>query len=464
MGCSNSNVIESEPLSLSYLSREKDHKKSKQFENLSEKSIKNGLDYDKMNEEIMKNMGIYDFNQDDNIKNEKLYNDEVEKSSTIKNSNDLNFLSVLSNKSNSQIMLYKNNEELIQKVNINSSYITYCIILNKKLLCIASSDYLIKIFSFSSGNLINISFLYEIKDSLNYKSYSDFIMDLNVERSNSISNIILVKYAFTKICIYELDYNSSVKVCEFQESENIMNLIKLKDSKICGSFNSELKIWCQQTGKLTCKISIKFSFVLKTLYIKENFIIVSDKSFRPKLVNLKNFDNCEIICSYSGHYLKINCLIILNNSFVLSGSDDGSIKLWKLIFQKTNKTVDCEKIFNLDEVKDREVNPVKILKIINEIYFLAGYEDSRVVLWSFKNIKQIKEFNSNITRNKTPVSLIEIFNSSLLIAFKSSREIFVSSNFEFIMDENKNHKFKNCSDRYVLLKEGVGEIKSIFII
>ncbi len=106
--------------------------------------------------------------------------------------------------------------------------------------------------------------------------------------------------------------------------------------------------------------------------------------FKNVFCSNKDTDICE--GELTGHYAGINCLKLLTNSRLASGSDDYTIKIWDLS--------DFNYIFSLYG----HTKPVIYMKLIpsNKLRMLSGSTDGTIRVWNLNNAECLKTIKGNI--------------------------------------------------------------------
>ena len=111
---------------------------------------------------------------------------------------------------------------------------------------------------------------------------------------------------------------------------NYFHIIKI-GNLLSFSYDQKVKLWQIETVQLLK--SIKFTFTdTDTVYcvkiLNENLIAVGSDN---GLIQIYNFNNKEIIITIPAHKSPVDELLLLKNGCLLSKSDDGEVKLWKIL-------------------------------------------------------------------------------------------------------------------------------------
>uniref|UniRef100_A0A1I8BAV6 WD_REPEATS_REGION domain-containing protein n=1 Tax=Meloidogyne hapla TaxID=6305 RepID=A0A1I8BAV6_MELHA len=120
---------------------------------------------------------------------------------------------------------------------------------------------------------------------------------------------------------------------------------------------------------------------------------------------LNNMDTCNCVNRWKGHKREINKVLYKHSGsqhFVLSGSKDCSIRLWRF-----NET-ECIQTFNGHQFG------VTGLATIGEDNFISGARDGKLLLW---NIEQANQpiCSSNISNNQNIITHIEVDNENKIL-------------------------------------------------
>jgi WD40 repeat protein len=135
----------------------------------------------------------------------------------------------------------------------------------------------------------------------------------------------------------------------------------------------------------------------------KNYLIGVDNKNRIKLWNKSSFNNYSNINQFNK---TIKSIALLENNLLAIGSCDiNKIEIWNV----TNKS----KIFDLNDHTEC-VNTLISINLINKTFLISGSDDTTIRLYDFKNIQTIKE--------TSPVLKLEYNPQSQLIASISKKE------------------------------------------
>ena len=120
-------------------------------------------------------------------------------------------------------------------------------------------------------------------------------------------------------CIKELRYHSDY-VCylELTSDGNLLSFL----------FDDEtVKLWQIETGEMLDIIYFKDP-VYCVKILNEHLLAVG---FEDGKIHIYNFKNKKIVITIPAHHLAVWKLLLLKNGCLLSLSDDGEVKLWKIL-------------------------------------------------------------------------------------------------------------------------------------
>lgn len=114
----------------------------------------------------------------------------------------------------------------------------------------------------------------------------------------------------------------------------------------------------------------------------DNEIIISAGS--DKIIKLWN-QNCENYFKFTGHEEAINCLTVANtNDFFVSGSDDFTIKVWEF---KSNKDFESNEEFKSNEALFTLIGHKAAISAVaitnNNKFIISGSDDNTIRIWNY---------------------------------------------------------------------------------
>ena len=154
--------------------------------------------------------------------------------------------------------------------------------------------------------------------------------------------------------------------------EKIVCLIQLHNEKIVsGSYDNTIKIWNNRNFQCE-KTLYENSYVLSLFEFSPNFLLTGNSENKINLYNLE-LNNKELIYSFTGHNLWINCISKLNEMYFASGSNDTTIKIWDYKNRKCTNTLighkDC----------------ILCMILLNNNQLCSGSADTNIKIWSWEN-------------------------------------------------------------------------------
>ena len=231
----------------------------------------------------------------------------------------------------------------------------------------------------SSSNTGN----YKIKIS---KKYNYTYNQINDENINFINKNIYNIYSNNNINInfYRNYKNNSnrknrvmyrcIKTIE-GHNEKIVSIIELSNGLIAtGSYDCKIKIWniaksiciksINEKGKIFCLLEMEPNFILSGT--NKNTIQLYD------INTLSKKDANEILFSFKGHDLWVNCLVKCNSQYFSSGSNDADIKIWDYYNKSLYKTLkgheDC----------------ILTMTILKNDFLCSGSADLSIKIWDWR--------------------------------------------------------------------------------
>ena len=230
--------------------------------------------------------------------------------------------------------------------------------------------------------------------------------------------IFILIYAFTvnsqtKDLTVNTSHFGSVSSVDFSANGNIL---------VSGSSDNTIKVWDVKSGKLIRTIPAFHSYVTNVALSQDGEIIAAT-GYNSHDILLFNSQTGKLIRKLSGHSMEVNSIAISANSkFIVSASDDESIKLWNLDSGKLISSFTSE-------------SPIKSIAISNNNKLtLSASSDNALRLYNTATGKEISKVDSRAVEcvSFSPDGKfflcgnrdgsIEIFNSSDSKLIKSFQE------------------------------------------
>ncbi len=165
-----------------------------------------------------------------------------------------------------------------------------------------------------------------------------------------------------------------------------------------------------------------------------------------KIFNI-NSKNCDYILK--GHELNkcITHIKVIANIFILSKSDDKTIKIWN-----TN-TKEC-----ITTLKDKDKYEINNFKILPDYKIITSSNDSKLTLWYTQNLFNIDNMSqSDISPSTIEFVTWDLNNSNTCILVISSKYIVTGSNNGTL----KLWNLENIDKKYIKMQGHIGEISCI---
>jgi WD40 repeat protein len=182
------------------------------------------------------------------------------------------------------------------------------------------------------------------------------------------------------------------------EKVNALAIIPSNENIISGSRDNTIKVWNSKTFKLIASFLTRDVIALVIIPSNENIVSSSyDKTI--KVWNSKTF---KLIANLKGYTNSVESLAIIpSNENIVSGSDDGTIKVWNSDNFIIKKFQDCDaKKSNLKFLKTN-------LEYSHQIYSLAimpsneniisGSSDGSLKVWNSTTLKLISTLSEHIS-------------------------------------------------------------------
>ena len=238
---------------------------------------------------------------------------------------------------------------------------------------------------------------------------------INQQSAESIYSYNLKKENCNFRCINSID-NS--------HNDNIVSLIELMSGNIAsGSYDQTIKIW-NLNEKKCIKIIKENAEVLCLLEFEHNKLLVGTKKEEINLWDLEN-SNDEIIYSFEGHTMWVNCLVKINDDNFASCSNDTNIIIWNW----KNKS--------LEYILEGHLNAVSTMILLFNGNLCSGSLDLTIKIWDLKNRNCIETLNGN---KHWVLSLCQLSNGDILSSDGKKIKIW-STNYKY-KNEIKGHSNK----------------------
>ena len=150
-----------------------------------------------------------------------------------------------------------------------------------------------------------------------------------------------------------------------------------------------IRIWDYYQKEEIRKIDDGDNCILCLIKLKNGNLCSGGSDFSIKFWDWENEVCLKII--KNAHKGNIKSLCEIKENFLLSGSDDNTIKIWKE--------------YQYFAILEDHKNSVRTLCKINNNYFASGSFDNRIKIWDFKNLKCIQTLEGHYSNVNTVIKL-----------------------------------------------------------
>ena len=354
---------------------------------------------------IKNRIRIWDFNTGKLLRRIKFIEDEKVYPIIL---NDKKIIFLIFNKNKNLKIMEYDTEQIIAILKGNVKGVdSFCISLNRKYILTSSYSQEIQIWDFNKGNL-----LYEIDPDSNYGGTRPIIL-------TDDEKYLITTHKNRKIKIIDIETQEIIRTLKGHE-EFITSLILTIDNKyiISSSRDKFIKIWDFSSGNLVREITDDrfydakmklspdgsliffphyFGFVVVDLdklkiisepkrrnYSTESscFTISPNGKYMINNLNIWDIKTGDLLFKLTGHTDRVNSLAVSNDSrYLLSGSNDWSVKLWELSTGALIRTFTGHK-FELTSVAFSH----------NCKYVISSSNDGKINVWDFQNGNLVKSF------------------------------------------------------------------------
>ena len=247
-------------------------------------------------------------------------------------------------------------------IKIHDDSINYILQLSTGLLASCSDDHTIKILNINSNNYEVLQILNDHKGSI-YK-----IIELSNKKLVSCSDD-------SSIIVYSKDNNKYIKEYQINTNDKCFCLIQTKENEICfyDDYSDNKGSICfydltQKKITATLKGISSGGYNFMNMITKDLLVVTGDEKIT--IINVNQYNIARIIDVQNSSYINVSC--VLNENFILTGDYNGHIKQWKiegdnLILISTKENAHNDGIYTLIKLEDGHI--------------LSGSDDGEVKIW-----------------------------------------------------------------------------------
>jgi hypothetical protein len=225
-----------------------------------------------------------------------------------------------------------------------------------------------------NGNIALCSksnFLVEIRNPRFGTTYSNFKHYYNTSCIAVMPNeqIVCGTYHNT-LEIWQYD---SIKFSKSHEINHVpICVAALHDGRIVYAFDENLRIW-NPFGTLEPDILlIGHSKSINCIAVLPDGRIISgssDKTLKLWDIKTQNYD-VALVRTFKGHTNRINCVVIISNEIIVSGSDDGTLKIWDIKTGKKKLTL------------KGHYDIIRCVNVLHDGRIVSGSHDKTLRIWN----------------------------------------------------------------------------------
>ena len=279
--------------------------------------------------------------------------------------------------------------------------------------------------------------------------YSDFITSIQI---NEESNRLITASRHQMIMIMNLKTGQIYKIIE-DHQEAIRSILIIPNNKfISGSVDCTIKIWSLNSYECLQTLENELS-VYSLCLISENQIACGCGN---GTINIWNLESLTKVKSFRAHLFHIKCLLLVDNSKLISCSADYIIKIWdietfdcireleghsgcvnylesssdgRLLFScSRDRTVNIWQIETGELLKSIEFDKaVNCVKILNQDLIIVSLAYGHIQIYNINKMKIVKTIKNHLSSDIGPLHLLKNGN---LISGSNDCEIIVSKLIE----------------------------------
>lgn len=196
---------------------------------------------------------------------------------------------------------------------------------------------------------------------------------------------------------------------------------------VCGTIEGEIGIWKLSTGKLIKSFQKVHQNGITSATFSPNQQSLLTTGF-DNVIHVLGMKSGRILKELHGHSSYVNCAIWLDESTVLSGSHDGTLKLWDL------SKIEC--VLTLTPKEENSLSPPPIKSINHlvstefDIIFLVTTQSSKLHLFSLLKRDFIKSIPIKLKNQNHLIS--SSIRKGLIFSLSSDGNIFTLKSDDFV--------------------------------
>ncbi|XP_050527638.1 protein FAN-like isoform X2 [Daktulosphaira vitifoliae] len=158
-------------------------------------------------------------------------------------------------------------------------------------------------------------------------------------------------------------------------------------------YDAMLKVHCLSTKKQIRNVTVqKFPVKFNDIILPSKYPSTAIIATMHGSLIVYDIECCRIADDFRAHEDSITCLGWTSNGFLITGSEDGSVRIWET--PKTPWTnIDLNKSLKAELEHENKVNCLSIS--LNEKYLATGTNTGEIFLWTFTDFSFIQQVSSH---------------------------------------------------------------------
>jgi len=283
--------------------------------------------------------------------------------------------------------------------------------IEKQYIISGSSDKTIKIWDLSTFKLVET-----------LEGHTEYVTSVavisSVEKTADLPKKYIISGSADKtIKIWDLSTFKLVETLEGHTSD-VASLTVSSKYIISGSFDKTIKIWDLSTFKLVETLEGHTDNV-NCVAVSDKYIISGSADTTIKIWDLSTFELVETLEGHIQTVLYVAVSGIINTTtnkfgkqYIISGSDDNTIRFWDLSTFKLVKTLEGHtRLVSSVAVSSVFNTTDKFGNIISKQYIISGSYDSTIKIWDISTFKLVSILEAH-TSSVTSVTVSSVFNTT----------------------------------------------------